>query len=163
MEIVNQSASRIHETFNQIIFKYEWALKIIRDYIQTLKRKKKKTLERYYSWRFTYFLLWEVKLGYTVLDNNQVRRLVRYERIRLGTNNLVYLICMRSVRTNRGEENPTGILDKQSHRELSNQWRCPAKRHHAEEHRDAQQLLWPRWHCRDRATPSLWPCFLPGT
>lgn len=90
------------------------------------------TLERYYSWIFTDFLLWEFKLGYTVLDTNQVRRLVRYKRTRLGNNNLIYLIWMRSMRRNRLQENLTGNLDKQSHRELSNHRRCPAKRQGAQ-------------------------------
>lgn len=51
MEIVNLSASKSHEKFSQIIFKYEWALK---------KKKsdkiRKKTLEIYYYWKFSYNL-----------------------------------------------------------------------------------------------------------
>jgi len=69
-------------------------------------------------------------LGYAVLDTNQVRRLVRYERIRWGIIILTYLICTRSVRRNRWEEK-MGSLDKQFHRELSNHKRWPAKCHHA--------------------------------
>lgn len=71
MEIVNLSASKSHEKFSQIIFKYEWALK------KKIRQNKKKDTGNILLLEICLQFVFEIKLGYTVLHNNQVRSLMR--------------------------------------------------------------------------------------